>query len=67
MYVFQEYLRREVKPTTKDQLLINGINQFWRTVTVTKCLKYIGHPKKVIPKMIMVKLQASRHMYMNGN
>ena len=51
MYVFQEYLRREVKPTTKDQL-INGIDQFWRTVTVTKCCKYIGHLKKVIPTMI---------------
>jgi len=45
----KEYNRRVIKPTTKDQL-ING--QFWETVTVAKCNKYINHLKKVLPKVI---------------
>ena len=32
----KEYLRREVKPQTKDEL-ITGIEQFWQTVDTTKC------------------------------
>ena len=32
----KEYLRREVKPMSKDEL-INGIHEFWSTVTVEKC------------------------------
>ena len=51
----QEYLRREVKPTTKDQL-VNGISQFWATASVTKCRKYI---QKVIPKIIEVNGEAA--------
>ena len=47
----KEYLRREVKPHTKEQL-IDGIVEFWSTVDVQKCKKYIGHLKKVIPKVI---------------
>ena len=47
----KEFIRREVKPKTKDEL-IQGIIQFWRTVDVAKCKKYIGHLRKVIPKVI---------------
>ena len=47
----KEYLRREIKPKTKDQL-ITGIEQFWETVTGEKCRKYIRHLQKVIPKVI---------------
>ena len=47
----KEYIRREVKPKTKEQL-IQGIQQFWGTVDEAKCLKYIGHLGKVIPKVI---------------
>ena len=54
----QEYLRREVKLTTKDQL-VNGISQFWATVSVTKCRKYIQHLQKVIPKIIEVNGEAT--------
>lgn len=43
----KEFIRREIKPKTKDQL-IQGTAQFWRTVDVAKCVKYIGHLKKVI-------------------
>ena len=47
----KEFCRREVKPTTKQEL-INGIVQFWETVTVEKCNKYINHLKKVVPRVI---------------
>ena len=47
----KEHLRRVVKPKTKDQL-ISGINEFWQTVDVTKCRKYIRHLRKVVPKVI---------------
>lgn len=49
----KEYMRREVKPKTKQEL-IDGIHMFWNTVTVAKCRKYIGHLRKVIPKVLEV-------------
>ena len=36
----KEYLWREVKPHTKQEL-IDGILQFWETVDINKCRKYI--------------------------
>ena len=53
-----EYIRREVKPTTKQQLII-GIQQFWSTVDVEKCRQYIRHLKKVLPKIIEVNGDAT--------
>ena len=47
----QEFLRREVKPKTKDEL-VQGILSFWSTVSVHKCRQYISHLKKVIPRII---------------
>ena len=47
----KEYLCREVKPKTKNEM-ISGIIKFWGTVDISKCRKYIGHLKKVIPKVI---------------
>ena len=47
----KEFIRREIKPKTKDEL-VQGILQFWETVTVHKCNKYINHLKKVIPRVI---------------
>ena len=47
----KEFIRREIKPKTKEQL-IQGIQQFWATVDEVKCRKYIGHLRKVIPKVI---------------
>ena len=47
----KEYIRREVKPKTKQEL-IDGIVSFWETVTVEKCCKYINHLNKVIPRVI---------------
>lgn len=50
----KEFLRREVKPTTKEEL-VNGIVRFWETVDVAKCQKYIKHLRKVVPRVIEVK------------
>ena len=47
----KEYLRREVKPHTKDQL-VSGIIDFWQTVTPAKFTRYIRYLKKVIPRVI---------------
>ena len=41
----KEYMRREVKPQTKEQL-VDGIDEFWRTVDADKCRKCIGHLRK---------------------
>ena len=47
----KEYVRREIKPKRKDEL-IQGILKFWQTVDITKCRKYIRHLRKVVPKII---------------
>ena len=38
--LWQEFIRSEVNPTTKAEL-VSGIEQFWKTVDVAKCKKYI--------------------------
>jgi len=47
----KEFIRRETKPKTKQEL-IDGIMAFWETVDVVKCNKYINHLRKVLPKVI---------------
>ena len=49
----KEYIRREVKPMNKQEL-VDGINAFWNTVDAHKCCKYIDHLQKVLPKVIEV-------------
>lgn len=49
----KEFLRREVKPRNKDEL-IEGIQSFWEDVDVFKCRRYIDHLKKVLPRVIEV-------------
>ena len=49
----KEYICREVKPTTKNEL-VKGISDFWATVDAQKCQKYINHLRKVLPKVIEV-------------
>ena len=56
----KEYIRREVKPRTKREL-DDGIHDFWATVTVAKCQKYIGHLQKVLPAVIQLKGAATGH------
>ena len=43
----KEHLRRVVK-----QELIRGIQEFWETVDVVKCTRYIRHLRKVFPRVI---------------
>ena len=47
----KEFLRREVKPKNKEQL-VDRILTFWTTVDIQKCTKYIRHLRKVIPRVI---------------
>ena len=47
----KDHLRGVVKPRSKQEL-IDEILAFWETVDEHKCHKYIGHLKKVIPKVI---------------
>ena len=47
----KEHLRREVKPHTKQEL-VQGIHQFWETVDIEKCTRYIRHLRKVYPRVI---------------
>lgn len=54
----KEYLRREIKPTTKEQL-VQGIKEFWGTVTPHKCCRYINHLRKVLPKVIEIQGDAT--------
>lgn len=49
----KEYIRREVKPINKQQL-VDGIINFWKTVDEHKCCRYIEHLDKVLPKVIEV-------------
>ena len=35
----KEYIRREIKPHTKEEL-IKGIQEFWKTVDRAKCTRY---------------------------
>ena len=44
----KEFLRREVKPHNKAEL-VAGIEKFWGSVTKEKCRRYIWHLRKVIP------------------
>lgn len=50
----KEFIRREIKPKSKVEL-IKGIISFWDTVDIHKCCYYIDHLKKVLPKAIEVR------------
>jgi hypothetical protein len=47
----KEYIRQVSKPKTESEL-VQGISNFWVTVDGTKCRKYIGHLRKVLPRVI---------------
>ena len=49
--ILQEYICRVIKPTNKDEL-VQGIQQFWATVDVQKCRRYIGHLRRVLPRIV---------------
>ena len=49
--ILQEYIRRVIKLTNKDEL-VQGIQQFLATVDVQKCRRYIGHLRRVLPRIV---------------
>jgi transposase len=51
----KEYIRREIKPHNKQEL-IDGVIQFWNTVTIATCRKYINH---LIPRVIELNGEAT--------
>ena len=56
----KEYICREVKPHSKQQL-VQGIQEFWATVSIEKCQKYIRHLRKVIPRIIELNGDATSY------
>jgi len=54
----KEYLRAKVKPRNLAELK-TGIKAFWLTVSPQKCLKYIRHLDKVIPRVIELQGEAT--------
>lgn len=50
----KEFIRGVVKPKNKQEL-VDGIVEFWASVDVYKCRRYINHLKKVLPKVIEVR------------
>ena len=47
----KEFLRREVNPRNEEQL-VGGIEEFWETVDRAKCIRYVNHLKKVLPRIV---------------
>ena len=55
----KHYLRKFIKPKTKEELL-NDLNKFWREqMTPEKCTRYIDHLKRIVPKVIEQQGRAS--------
>ncbi len=54
----KDFLRAKIKPRNLAELKA-GIKAFWRTVGVTKCTKYINHLRKVVPRVIELKGDAT--------
>ena len=52
--VLKDYLQREVKPRTKQEL-VDGIKKFWEQLTDNQCARYIDHIHKAIPRVILNK------------
>lgn len=52
------HIRRRKKPTNQQELL-DGIQEFWDTVTPVVCCRYIDHLFKVVPKVVHVNGEAS--------
>ena len=50
----KEFIRREVKPTTKEEL-IDGVLAFWNSVDVDKCAAYTEHLRKILPEIIQLE------------
>ena len=49
----KNYLHTHAKPKNTEELRA-GIKAFWKTLTPDVCKRYVGHLKRVIPKVIEV-------------
>ena len=58
----KNYIRKTVKPSKKEEL-IKGIKDFWQTVSVAKCNKYVDHIFKVLPIVVERDGRASGHKF----
>ena len=61
----KEFLRREIKPTNKQEL-VNGILAFWNTVDVAKCTKILDICGKLYQKSLNLmeqQLVTDLHQY----
>ncbi len=56
----KSFHRQIIKPKNKDEL-VDGIHQFWESVTPGKCQHYINHLQKVIPALIEREGKAFGH------
>ena len=54
----KNYLRTTAKPKNTEELR-TGIKAFWKTLTPEICKRYVGHLRKVIPKVIEVQGEPS--------
>ena len=54
----KEHIRAQVKPRNLNEH-VNGIKDFWSTVSKEKCCKYISHLRKVIPRVIELEGNAT--------
>lgn len=52
------FYRRRKKPTNQQELL-DGIQEFWDTVTPAVCCRYIDHLFQVVQKVVDVNGEAS--------
>jgi len=56
----KQFLRTSFKPSNTDELM-EGIKQFWKTLTPDVCKNYINHLHKVMPKVVEVDGNPSGH------
>ena len=54
-HTLREFLHNEYKPPNLSELK-QGIKAFWESLTPEICSRYIGHLKKVIPKVVEVNV-----------
>ncbi|CAB4007133.1 Transposable element Tcb2 transposase [Paramuricea clavata] len=47
----KHHLRKFTKPTNKEEL-VQGIQEYWKTVTPAMCQRYVNHVRKVVPAVI---------------
>ena len=47
----KHHLHKFTKPTNKEEL-VQGIQEYWKTVTPAMCQRYVNHVQKVVAAVI---------------